>query len=100
MRTRIPANHFLSAIDKNGEIDPLSFPTFHKELLTQNYWNAGDDLGRIRVVLSEGFPRESTALPYERIKSVVAFSFQHAPLGMVIFLPLSRYMFTREKNVG
>lgn len=72
---------YVLAIDKNGDIELLTFPTFHQELLTQNYWNAGDELGRIKVVISEGFPRESIALPYERIKSVVAFSFQHAPIG-------------------
>lgn len=69
-------------VDKNGEPEPLKFPRFHQELLTQNYWNAGDELGRIRVVISEGFPRESSILPYERIRGIVAFSFQHAPIGM------------------
>jgi hypothetical protein len=33
------------------------------------------------VVISEGFPRDSPTLPTERVKNVVAFSFQHAPLG-------------------
>lgn len=44
-------------------------------------WNAGDDIGRIKIVISEGFPRDSPTMPLERIKNVVAFSFQHAPLG-------------------
>lgn len=69
------------SVDRNGEFELMTFPKFHQELLTQNYWNASDELGRIRVVISEGFPRESHNLPYERIKCVVAFSFQHAPLG-------------------
>ena len=73
------ANHL--AVNKNGELEPLRFPAFHQELLTRNYWNAGDDLGRIKVVIAEGLLRDSTAMPFDRIKNVVAFSFQHAPLG-------------------
>lgn len=59
----------------------MRFPAFHKELLSQSYWNAGDDFGRIKLVISEGFAREHLAYPYERVKNVAAFSFQHAPLG-------------------
>ena len=69
------------AIDKNGDAMTLAFPAFHNELLTQSYWNAGDDLGRIKIIISEGLPRESAGT-FERIKNVVAFSFQHAPLGL------------------
>jgi hypothetical protein len=64
-----------------GDFEPLGFPPFHRELLTQSYWNASDDLGRIKVVIAEGFPRESQTMPFERIRNIVAFSFQHAPLG-------------------
>jgi hypothetical protein len=45
-------------MDKNGEFEKLKFPTFHRELLSQSYWNAGDDLGRIKLVIAEGFSRE------------------------------------------
>ncbi|KYK56095.1 NADH dehydrogenase -like protein [Drechmeria coniospora] len=65
---------------KNGDLGFLRFPTFRHELLQQRKWNAGDDLGRIKVVLSEGFPRDSLSMPFERVKNIVAFSFQHAPL--------------------
>lgn len=75
-----PANYL--DVNKNGDLEPLRFPEFHQELLSQNYWNAGDDLGRIKVVIAEGLHRESPAMPYDRIKNIVAFSFQHAPLGM------------------
>lgn len=30
-------------------------------------------------MISEGFPRDSQSLPVERVKNIVAFSFQHAP---------------------
>lgn len=66
---------------KNGDLEPLKFPLFNKEILQQNYWSPADDLGRIKIVISEGFPRDSLTMPIERVKNVVAFSFQHAPLG-------------------
>ncbi|KFY18782.1 hypothetical protein V493_08354 [Pseudogymnoascus sp. VKM F-4281 (FW-2241)] len=70
-------------VNKNGELETLRFPEFHQELLSQNYWNAGDDLGRIKVVIAEGLHRESPAMPFDRIKNIVAFSFQHAPLEVL-----------------
>lgn len=66
---------------KQGELEPLKFPSFRRELLYQNHWNPGDDIGRIKIVISEGFPRDSPSNPVERVKNIVAFSFQHAPLG-------------------
>lgn len=68
----------------------MKFPTFHNELLSQSYWNAGDDLGRIKLVIAEGFARDSLTYPFERIKNVVSFSFQHAPLGEYLLVPLLR----------
>lgn len=68
-------------MDKNGELECLKFPAFNREMLTQSYWNAGDEIGRIKIVISEGFARDSVSLPFERVKNLVAFSFQHAPLG-------------------
>ncbi|KFY58616.1 hypothetical protein V496_06048 [Pseudogymnoascus sp. VKM F-4515 (FW-2607)] len=70
-------------VNKNGELELLRFPEFHQELLSQNYWNAGDDLGRIKVVVAEGLQRDSPAMPFDRIKNIVAFSFQHAPLEVL-----------------
>lgn len=67
--------------DKNGEHDELRFPTFHSAMLSQSWWNAGETLGRIRLVLSEGLVRANRHPPFERIKNIVAFSFQHVPLG-------------------
>lgn len=59
----------------------MKFPHFRHELLQQNHWHPGDDLGRIKIIISEGFPRDLIAAPVERVKNVVVFSFQHAPLG-------------------
>ena len=69
---------------KNGELLPLKFPHFKEELLQQNYWNPSDELGRIKIILSEGFPRDSLTVPVERVKNLVTFSFQHAPMGKLL----------------
>ncbi|KAM3504970.1 hypothetical protein MY11210_008151 [Beauveria gryllotalpidicola] len=66
-----------------GELEPLAFPDFQRELLKQSYWSPADDLGRIKVVISESYPRESLSVPFERLKNIVAFSFQHAPLEIL-----------------
>ncbi|KAK8144430.1 hypothetical protein G3M48_005835 [Beauveria asiatica] len=67
-------------LSDTGEL-PLIFPDFQRELLNQSFWSPADDLGRIKVVISERYPRESLSVPFERLKNIVAFSFQHAPLG-------------------
>ncbi|KAH7027257.1 uncharacterized protein B0I36DRAFT_432572 [Microdochium trichocladiopsis] len=61
----------------------LKFPSFRNELLRQSYWNPADELGRIRIIISEGYPRDSATVPLERVKNVMAFSFQHAPLDVL-----------------
>ncbi|KAI9642218.1 hypothetical protein NHQ30_009020 [Ciborinia camelliae] len=70
-------------LDKQGDFKKLEFPAFHRELLSQSYWNPGDDLGRVKVVVSEGFPIDNISMPFERVKNLVAFSFQHAPLDVL-----------------
>lgn len=74
------ANTLSLDVDKSGNQDTLRFPLFHQEILEQRYWDAGELYGRIRVVVSEGFARPHRNPPFERVKEVVAFSFQHAPL--------------------
>lgn len=69
-----------SHIDKNGNQDHLRFPPFHQEILEQRHWDAGELHGRIRIVIAEGFSRPHRSPPFERVKDIVAFSFQHAPL--------------------
>ncbi|KAH7274888.1 hypothetical protein B0J15DRAFT_556761 [Fusarium solani] len=66
-------------LSKNGDLEPLKFPVFQQEILQQRQRNVGDALGRIRLVISEGFPRDSLTVPMERVNNIVAFSFQHAP---------------------
>ncbi|KAI1329204.1 hypothetical protein F5Y16DRAFT_367005 [Xylariaceae sp. FL0255] len=68
---------------KNGDLEVLKFPSFRSELLRQSYWSPADDTGRIKILISEGFPRDSLTVPIERVKNIVAFSFQHAPLEIL-----------------
>ncbi|KAK8055737.1 hypothetical protein PG993_000964 [Apiospora rasikravindrae] len=68
---------------KNGELEPLRFPRFKEELLQQNYWNPSDEVGRIKITISEGFPRDSLTVPVERVKNLIVFSFQHAPMDIL-----------------
>ncbi|PHH76432.1 hypothetical protein CDD80_1541 [Ophiocordyceps camponoti-rufipedis] len=70
-------------LPQNGELEFLKFPPFRRELLQQSFWNPADDLGRIKLVISEGFPRDSMSLSIERVKNIVTFSFQHAPLDIL-----------------
>ncbi|CEJ93748.1 hypothetical protein VHEMI09318 [[Torrubiella] hemipterigena] len=62
-----------------GDLEPLRFPTFRSEILEQNYWSPADDIGRIKVTISEGFLQPYTDRSVERIKNLVSFSFQHVP---------------------
>ncbi|KAF5673857.1 hypothetical protein FHETE_3244 [Fusarium heterosporum] len=56
------------------------FPTFQQELLYQRHWSPADNLGRIKLVISEGvFHRSAENNRFERVKNLVIFSFQHAP---------------------
>ncbi|KAI9777542.1 MAG: hypothetical protein M1839_008836 [Geoglossum umbratile] len=69
--------------DKHGNAERLRFPPFHNEILSQNWWNVSENLGRIKVVVSEGFFRGSRDPSFERVKNKVSFSFQHAPLEIL-----------------
>ncbi|KAI1007956.1 hypothetical protein K3495_g271 [Podosphaera aphanis] len=63
-----------------GESETLKFPAFHKELLSQSYWSPVDDLGRVKVIIAEGLARKSSLHSFERLRNIVSFSFQHAPI--------------------
>ncbi|GIJ91621.1 hypothetical protein Asppvi_010593 [Aspergillus pseudoviridinutans] len=82
-RTNWPHIIGFEDVDKNGDQDYLRFPPFHQEILEQRHWEAGDLHGRIRVVIAEGFARPNRNPPFERVKDVIAFSFQHAPLQVL-----------------
>lgn len=68
-------------LDKDGNHDLLRFPPFHEEMVTQSWWNAGEDMGRIKVVIAEGLIHGLGISTFERTRNLVAFSFQHAPLS-------------------
>jgi hypothetical protein len=68
-------------VTKSGELAPLKFPRFKHEALKTADWHPGDDIGRIKVVISEVIAPGSVTAPNERITNIVAFSFQPAPLG-------------------
>ncbi|KAL8729641.1 MAG: hypothetical protein Q9166_004590 [cf. Caloplaca sp. 2 TL-2023] len=71
-----------SKADKTGNQECLRFPPFHQEMLTQNWWSAGEDIGRVKVVISEGVGvGQGPPSAFRRVKNIVSFSFQHAPLG-------------------
>ncbi|OOQ87535.1 hypothetical protein PEBR_15449 [Penicillium brasilianum] len=72
-------------VDREGNQDYLRFPPFHGQILEQRHWNASDELGRIRIVLAEGFSRPNRSPPFERVKDVIVFSFQHAPQHILEF---------------
>ena len=67
-------------MDKGGNQDTLRFPPFHEEILQHARWDATEVYGRIRVVISEGFARQRRSPPFERVRDLIVFSFQHAPL--------------------
>lgn len=66
--------------DKGGTHGLLKFPPFHMEMLTQSWWSAGENMGRIKIIIAEGLMRSSATSPFERTKNIVSFSFQHAPI--------------------
>ncbi|KAL9625428.1 MAG: hypothetical protein Q9160_000491 [Pyrenula sp. 1 TL-2023] len=70
-------------LDKEGQLTPLKFPAFHQEILHQSHWDAGELLGRIRIVIAEGIYSSKKTNHFEHVKDVLAFSFQHAPLHIL-----------------
>ena len=76
----------ITEVDREGYQEPLRFPPFHQEILHASSWDAAQHLGRIRIVMTEGFSRETSSPPnslkhsFVRIRDVLAFSFQHAPM--------------------
>ena len=72
-------------LTKSGKEDGLRFPQFHQQILYQSHWEAGEVFGRIRIVIAEGIihdaesPHFRWTSPFQRVKDVIAFAFQHAP---------------------
>lgn len=69
-------------MDKTGNQECLRFPPFHQQMLVQEWWSPGEDMGRVKLVISEGIaPGQGSSSGFRRVKNLVTFSFQHAPLG-------------------
>jgi hypothetical protein len=63
---------------------PLDFPPFHQNILIQNSWDARENNGRIKLLLSEQLVSNVSNpgdLGFGVTKDIVCFSFQHAPRG-------------------
>lgn len=59
----------------------LSFPQFHNEMISQTWAFPGQVVGHIKIIIAEGTSRGiPDAVPFERTRNIVAFSFQHTPL--------------------
>lgn len=69
-------------MDKTGNQECLRFPPFHQQVLAQQWWSPGEDTGRVKLVISEGIaPGQNPSSGFRRVKNLLTFSFQHAPLG-------------------
>ncbi|CAF3461975.1 unnamed protein product [Fusarium graminearum] len=66
--------------------DAIGFPVFQQELLCQPHWSAADNLGRIKIVISEGIYHGVQDDAFQRVRDHVVFSFQHAPRGQILIL--------------
>ncbi|PKY00636.1 hypothetical protein P168DRAFT_313405 [Aspergillus campestris IBT 28561] len=89
-------------IDKSGNQDHLRFPPFHSDILEQRHWDAGDLHGRVRIVISEGFSRPHRSPPFERVKELIVFAFQHAPLHVLEYSSIAwpnASMWSREPRL-
>jgi len=68
--------------DAHGKNRPLLFPPFHRTVLSRRDWDISDDLGRIKVCISEGYRiKETYGQSFVPVKEVVCFTFHPAPLG-------------------
>lgn len=69
-------------MDLNGNRDRLRFPPFYPELIRgRNLWSISENIGRIKIIIAEGFCQVQSEPVFHRVKNVVCFNFQHAPLG-------------------
>lgn len=68
--------------DAHGKKRPLLFPPFRKTVLSRRDWDISDDLGRIKICISEGYRmKEEDGQTFVPVKEVVCFTFHPAPLG-------------------
>ncbi|RFN50287.1 nadh dehydrogenase [Fusarium flagelliforme] len=68
----------------------IRFPMFQQVLLRQRHWSAADNLGRIKLVISEGVSHGSEDnKTFEKVHNLVIFSFQHAPQDLLECLEIA-----------
>jgi hypothetical protein len=66
-------------INRQGH-ESLKFPIFQQELLCQRHWSPADNLGRIKLIINQGFSSASPSVLFTgNVNNTVVFSFQHAP---------------------
>ncbi|KZF24273.1 hypothetical protein L228DRAFT_237217 [Xylona heveae TC161] len=70
-------------VDKKGARQPLIFPQYRSEYLTNLVWSAEQSLGRIIVLISDGAMHAQRNPPFEQAINIVQFSFQHVPLDIL-----------------
>ena len=79
-RENIPSTDPDIDVDKANNLGQLRFPPFHSEMLTQVWADATQNLGRVKIIIAEGIRNGQGNYGFQRLKNVVMFSFQHAPL--------------------
>ena len=68
-------------INQDEKPEQLHFPPFHQEILTQVWANPAQGMGTIRVVVAEGIDQgQASSASFIKLRNIVTFSFQHAPL--------------------
>lgn len=72
---------------RHGNDDTLRFPAFYEALLKSSHHPA-DNNGRIKVIIDEGFVQLSNPNSFDRVLTVVGFSWHHVPQGTESLLPL------------
>lgn len=68
------------AVENANKHEQLRFPLFHSELLTQIWANPAQSMGTVRIVITEGIRQGQSSGKFMRLRNIVTFSFQHAPL--------------------
>lgn len=63
-----------------GNSRQLCFPPFHSEMLTQVWADAAQNMGRVKIIIAEGIHNGQATAGFQKLRNIVAFSFQHAPL--------------------
>ncbi|KAL2050234.1 hypothetical protein ABVK25_009461 [Lepraria finkii] len=82
-RENIPSTDPDIDVDKANNLGQLRFPPFHSEMLTQVWADATQNLGRVKIIIAEGIRNGQGNYGFQRLKNVVMFSFQHAPLHIL-----------------